>query len=93
MRSVIAAIMAILGVILVLAGGASWWASALARSRSGESVAAAPAGGTRLERSLEVAGRLPGADRLIAWGVVLLALSAVAAGAITFSATATAGTN
>jgi hypothetical protein len=40
-----------------------------------------------------VAGRLPTPDRLILWGVVLLGLSAVAAGAITFSATATAGTN
>jgi hypothetical protein len=92
MRSVIAAIMAILGVTLVLGGGASLWASALTRTRTGES-APSPVGGSRLERGLEVAGRLPGADRLITWGVVLLALSAIAAGAITFSATATAGTN
>jgi hypothetical protein len=103
MRGVIAALMAILGVILVLGGAASLWASAVARSRAGESrggefragesTPATPSAGTRLERTLDVAGRLPGADRLITWGVVLLALSAVAAGAITFSATATAGTN
>jgi hypothetical protein len=91
MRSVIAAIMAILGVILVLGGGASLLASAMARPRAGESGPATA--GSRFERSLETASRLPGADRLITWGVVLLALSAVAAGAITFSATATAGTN
>ncbi len=93
MRGVIAAIMAILGVILVLGGAASLWASALAKTRTGDSAASPDAGGGRLDRGLEVAGRLPGADRLITWGVVLLALSAVAAGAITFSATATAGTN
>jgi hypothetical protein len=93
MRSVIAAIMAILGVTLVLGGGASLWASALTRTRTGESAPSTVGGGSRLERGLEIAGRLPGADRLITWGVVLLALSAIAAGAITFSATATAGTN
>ena len=94
MRSVIAAIMASLGVVLVLGGSATLWAAALAKTRTGESEPGAPAAtGGRLERGLEVAGRLPGADRLITWGVVLLALSAVAAGAITFSATASAGTN
>jgi len=93
MRSVIAAIMAILGVILVLGCGASLWASALAKTRTGESTSGPASSGGRLERGIEVAGHLPGADRLITWGVVLLALSAIAAGAITFSATATAGTN
>jgi hypothetical protein len=42
---------------------------------------------------MAVAGRLPGGERLIGWGVLLLALAAVASGAITFSATATAGTD
>ena len=93
MRSVIAAIMAILGVILVLGGGASLLASALAKTRTGESAPSTVGSGSRFEHGLEVAGRLPGADRLMTWGVVLLALSAIAAGAITFSATATAGTN
>ncbi len=37
MRSVIAAIMAILGVVLVLGGTAALWAAALAKTRTGES--------------------------------------------------------
>lgn len=88
MRSVIAGIMAVLGVVLVLGGAAALWASALVKTRPAESV---PASGWN--RALDAAGRLPGADRLITWGVVLLALSAVAAGAITFSVAATAGTH
>ena len=87
MRSVIAVIMAILGVILVLSGAAALWASALVRPTEAE-----PAAATKLDRGLSTVSRLPAPDRLITWGVVLLALSAVAAGAITFSATASAGT-
>ena len=79
-------IMAILGVILVLSGAAALWASALVRPTEAEPAA------TKLDRSLSTVSRLPAPDRLITWGVVLLALSAVAAGAITFSATASAGT-
>ena len=94
MRSVIAAIMAILGVVLVLGGSAVAVGVGAGQDPDRRVGSQHPdAGGGRLERGLEVAGRLPGADRLITWGVVLLALSAVAAGAITFSATATAGTN
>jgi hypothetical protein len=86
MRSAIAIIMAILGTVLVLSGAAALWASALVKPVVTEQDAA-----SRLGRAVDVAGRLPGPDRLITWGVVLLALSAVAAGAITFSATTTAG--
>jgi hypothetical protein len=85
LRSAIAIIMAILGTVLVLSGAAALWASALVKPNTG----AEPGG--RVERTVGVVGRLPVPDRLITWGVVLLALSAVAAGAITFSATATAG--
>jgi hypothetical protein len=46
-----------------------------------------------LERGLAVAGRVPGGERLIGWGVALLALAAVASGAISFSASASAGNN
>ena len=99
MRSAIAVIMAILGVVLVLSGAAAFWATALTKTRAesetraqSETRAEGEAPG-RWGRGLEVAGRLPTPDRLILWGVVLLGLSAVAAGAITFSATATAGTN
>jgi hypothetical protein len=85
MRNAIAIIMAILGTVLVLSGAAAMWASALVKP----SVEEEPGG--RLGRTVDVVGKLPTPDRLITWGVILLALSAVAAGAITFSATATAG--
>ncbi len=88
MRSVIAVIMAILGVILVLGGAAALWASALTRPRGSEPEEPQ----SRMDRTVDVMSRLPAPDRLITWGIVLLALSAVAAGAITFSATASAGT-
>jgi len=81
--------MAILGVVLVLSGAGAFWAVALTRTKTEPT--ADPS--SRWGRGLEVAGRLPTPDRLIVWGVVLLALSAVAAGAITISATATAGTS
>lgn len=89
MRSAIAVTMAILGVILILGGAAALWASALTRSRE-DADTAAPI--SRMDRSVGTLSRLPAPERLIVWGVVLLALAAVAAGAITFSATATAGT-
>ena len=86
MRSAIAIIMAVLGTVLVLSGAAALWASALVKPTVEEQTAAG-----RLERTVDAVGKLPVPDRLITWGVVLLALSAVAAGAITVSATATAG--
>jgi hypothetical protein len=57
---------------------------------SGSSVGAG-AGSTRTERALDRISRVPAPDRLIIWGVVLLALSAVAAGAIQVAASASAG--
>ena len=97
MRSAIAIIMAILGTILVLSGAAALWASAVVRSAGAGTGAGAGAGteagppDSRLDRAAGTLAKLPAPDRLIIWGVVLLALSAVAAGAITISATATAG--
>jgi hypothetical protein len=85
MRGLIAAIMAILGVILVLSGAGALWATAIAKPSGTE--------GTRTERGLAIASKLPAPERLIMWGVVLLALAAVAGGAITFSGTVTAGTS
>ena len=100
MRSIVAAIMAILGTVLVLSGAAAFWAVALnrtdaasaERSASGpvSSPEASPESG-RLNQTAGMLSRLPRPERLILWGVVLLGLSAVAAGAISFSATATAG--
>jgi hypothetical protein len=46
---------------------------------------------TRIEKALDRISRVPAPDRLIIWGVVLLALSAVAAGAIQVAASASAG--
>jgi hypothetical protein len=90
MRSAIAIIMAVLGTILVLSGAAALWASALSRPLTPPTPDESPV--NRFDRTVGILGKLPAPDRLITWGVVLLALSAVSAGAITFSATATAGT-
>ena len=88
MRGFIAVIMAILGTALTLGGMAALWASGLTKPRTPEEPGASP---TRGEKAVDSLSRLPGPDRLIIWGIVLLALSAVAAGAIQISATASAG--
>lgn len=90
MRSAIAIIMAILGTVLILSGAAALWASVLTRPRPDGPEAATPI--SRTARSMAAVSQLPAPDRLIVWGVVLLALSALAAGAITFSVAASAGT-
>lgn len=100
MRSAIAVVTAILGVVLVLAGAATLWAAGL-RPQSGENAALRRSGdapavrsdqpSSGFERGVAIASRLPGGERLIAWGVALLALATVASGAITFSASVTAG--
>jgi hypothetical protein len=92
MRSIVAVIMAILGTVLVLSGAAAFWAAALRRTEPTSPSGPAevdPAG--RLDQTVGTLARLPRPERLILWGVVLLGLSAVAAGAISVSATATAG--
>ncbi|MBX6752201.1 MAG: hypothetical protein IRY85_21500 [Micromonosporaceae bacterium] len=91
MRNGIALVTAILGVVLVLVGAATLWAGALRRAED-PSVGRSDRSSV-VERGIAMAARLPGGERLIAWGVALLALAAVASGAITFSVTATAGTN
>jgi hypothetical protein len=94
MRSIVAAIMAILGTVLVLSGAAAFWAVALTRTEPSPSPEASSDGSQqsgRLNQTTGTLSRLPRPERLILWGVVLLGLSAVAAGAISFSATATAG--
>jgi len=92
MRSAIAVVTAILGVVLVLAGAATLWAAGV--GRSGDAPAVRPdQPSSGLERGVAIASRLPGGERLIAWGVALLALATVASGAITFSASVTAGAN
>lgn len=88
MRSAIAIILAMLGTILVLTGAAALLAPALARPRTADDTDVTR---TRWQRTAEVASRVPGPERLIIWGVVLLTLGAVAAGAISVSVNITAG--
>jgi hypothetical protein len=83
--------MAILGTVLVLSGAAALWASALTKPQAADATEpTAPAPG-RTERTAEVLSRVRAPERLIIWGVVLLALSAVASGAIQIAASASAG--
>jgi len=86
MRSAIAIIMAILGVILVLSGAGALWASAAARPDRADDPSR-----TSWHRTVDVARKLPTPERLILWGVVLLALASVAAGAISLSLNVSAG--
>jgi hypothetical protein len=94
MRSIVAVIMAILGTVLVLSGAAAFWAVALNRTEPSSEPSSRSSSGAepgRLDQAAGTLARLPRPERLILWGVILLGLSAVAAGAISFSATATAG--
>jgi hypothetical protein len=96
MRDWIAVIMAILGVLLVLAGATIIVLRALSASDTppasgthsyGESTTEVTTTGSRPAvpaRLAQAARRMPAADRLIAWGIVLLILAAIAAGAIGF---------
>jgi hypothetical protein len=89
LRSAVAVIMAILGTVLVLGGAAALWASALTRPQTETPDAGGSA--SRSERVIDTLSRVRTPDRLILWGVVLLALSAVASGAIQIAASASAG--
>jgi hypothetical protein len=89
MRSAIAIIMAMLGVILVLGGAGALWASAVIRPDTTDRTD--DPGRTGWQRTVDVASKVPAPERLILWGVVLLALGAVAAGAISLSVSITAG--
>ena len=89
MRSAIAIITAMLGVVLVLGGAGALWASAL--TRHGGTYGEPEPTLTRWQRTVDAAAKVPGPERLILWGVVLLTLGAVAAGAITLSVNVSAG--
>lgn len=98
MRDWIAGSMAVLGTLLVLSGGAVIVLRALRPPATGpsadETTAGSTAGSTArpTTRLATAIRRMPAADRLIGWGVVLLVLGAVAAGAISFNLGAEAGT-
>src|SRR5262245_46644467 len=65
--------------------------SGLGAASSAGSGSGAGSGSTRGEKALDRISRVPPPDRLIIWGVVLLALSAGAAGAMPVAASASAG--
>ncbi len=89
MQNWIAGLLAVLGTLLVLAGGTVTTLHALNQTPAAapppEPTGGKPAVLSRLSR-------LGGADRLMFWGVVLLVIAAIAAGAIAFNIGASAGT-
>lgn len=91
MRAWIAGSMAVLGTLLVLAGGAIIVLKALQPGAPADAASTeeAPKVPARLANAVR---RMPPADRLIGWGIVLLVLGAIAAGAIGFRLDADAGT-
>jgi hypothetical protein len=88
MRDWIAGAMAVLGTLLVLSGGAVIVLKALGigtspgAEQSEETPSYLTSGRGRLGNALH---RMSSADRLIGWGIVLLVIAAVAAGAIAFN--------
>ena len=57
-----------------------------------DSAAQQPPGSTATGRAFGLARRIPAAERLICWGIILLVLAAIAAGAMAFGLSANAGT-
>jgi hypothetical protein len=91
MRDWIAGAMSVLGVLLVLAGAGAIVLRAFAAPSAADATAEVAPAGTRT-RTMRAIRDMPAADRLILWGVVLLVLAAIAAGAIGIRLDATAGT-
>lgn len=92
MQSWIAGAMAVLGVLLVASGGVVIVLRALqpdGAAGEGQTEAVPVKATTRLANAVR---NMPAADRLIGWGIVLLVLGAVAAGAIAFNIGAAANT-
>jgi hypothetical protein len=99
MQDMIAAVMLILGTLLVLAGVAVIVAKAILTPDTDPgadlpAVEVVPGSGPpshrRTRRALRMVRRIEPSDRLIAWGVVLLLLAAVASGMISFNLGASA---
>ena len=84
MRDWISALFAVLGSLLVLAGGTI----TVVKTIAPEQVDDAEPGNAIVKRFR----RLNGPDRLVLWGLALLFLAAIAAGAISFNFGAEAGT-
>jgi len=102
MRNWIAGAMTVLGTLLVLGGAVTiilraWWKPLAGEATPPPAPAPASAGlfGSAAppqapDRAARLFGRLDAPERLIAWGIVLLVLAAVAAGAIGFNLGASA---
>jgi len=100
MRNWIAGIMTVLGSLLVLAGAAVVALKAAAPPADADDHDHVPVHRPGMEvgvprvrttaRILRAARRVPDADRLIGWGVLLLLLAAITAGAIAFNLGASA---
>jgi hypothetical protein len=96
-RDYIAVIVAVLGVLLILAGATLIVLRALAEGKAAAVPAEVPDGPTSevpvvqpapapvTARLFNAVKRTSAGDRLILWGILLLVIAAVAAGAITFS--------
>ncbi|HZM78245.1 MAG TPA: hypothetical protein VFC19_21185 [Candidatus Limnocylindrales bacterium] len=84
MRDWISALLAVLGSLMVLAGGTITVVKTVSPVHVDDT-----ASGNALIKRLR---RLNGGDRLVLWGVILLFLAAIAAGAISFNFGAQAGT-
>lgn len=76
MQEFIAALLAILGTVLVLGGAAGTVFSRVAPATADPAVPG--------NKVIGFLSRVSGTDRLIAWGVLLLLLAAIASGAISF---------
>lgn len=87
MQDWIAGLLAVLGTLLVLAGGTLTVFKSLGTTNPPATDTTTPANSL-----MDRLRRLNGADRLVAWGVLLLVLGAIAAGAISFNLGASAGT-
>jgi drug/metabolite transporter (DMT)-like permease len=83
MRDWISALLAVLGSLMVLAGGTITVVKTVTPEYVDDT-----ASGSRFIKRLR---KLNGGDRLVLWGVVLLLLAAIAAGAISFNFGAQAG--
>lgn len=95
MKEWIAGLLAVLGTLLVLAGATVTVVKTLTPDPANATTGTDPLGGTTVTNGGRFARwlhRINAADRLIGWGVVLLALAAVSAGAIEFNLGASAGT-
>jgi hypothetical protein len=90
MRDWIAGAMSVLGVLLVLAGAGAFVLRAFTVPSTADATAEVAPVSTRT-RVMRAFREMPAAERLILWGVVLLVLAAIAAGAIGITLGANAG--